>query len=73
MGGHGGYRPGSGRKPGVLGRRTIDAVKSMAPLGEQTLGVLVEAMQNPKAPWSSRIQARPRSSAIELTAERHRA
>jgi hypothetical protein len=29
----------------------------MAPVGEQALGVLVEAMQNPKAPWSCRIQA----------------
>jgi hypothetical protein len=53
----GGFRPGSGRKPGVLSKRTIESVKSMAPLGEQALGVLVEAMQNPKAPWSCRIQA----------------
>jgi hypothetical protein len=36
--GHGGYRPGSGPKSGVLSRRTIEAVKSMAPLGEQALG-----------------------------------
>jgi hypothetical protein len=43
---------GSGRKPGVVSKRTIEAVKSMAPPGEQALGVLVEAMQNPKAPWS---------------------
>jgi hypothetical protein len=52
----GGRRPGAGRKPG-LSRRTIEAVRAMAPVGERALGVLVEAMQDPKAPWSCRIQA----------------
>jgi hypothetical protein len=53
----GGFRPGSGRKPGAVSSRTADTVRFMAPLGEQALGVLVEAMRNPKAPWSCRIQA----------------
>jgi hypothetical protein len=42
----GGARPGAGRKPGVVSNRTAEAVKSMAPIGERALGVLVEAMEN---------------------------
>jgi hypothetical protein len=34
-------RPGAGRKPGVLSRRTIEAVKSMTLIGERALAVLV--------------------------------
>jgi hypothetical protein len=52
----GGRRPGAGldRAPAQPG---FAPVKAMASVGERALGVLVEAMQDPKAPWSCRIQA----------------
>jgi hypothetical protein len=53
----GGSRPGAGRKPGVPNSRTTERMKYLGPVGERALGVLVDAMQNPKAPWSCRIQA----------------
>jgi hypothetical protein len=53
----GGRRPGAGRKPGQLNKRTIEAVKTMGPVGERAIGVLVSAMEDPSAPWSCRIHA----------------
>jgi hypothetical protein len=53
----GGRRPGAGRKPGVPNSRTTERMKYLGPVGERALGVLVEAMENPKAPWSCRIAA----------------
>jgi hypothetical protein len=53
----GGRRPGAGRKPGQLNKRTIEAVKFMGPVGERAIGVLVSAMEDPSAPWSCRIHA----------------
>jgi hypothetical protein len=48
----GGRRPGAGRKPGQLNKRTIEAVKFMGPVGERAIGVLVSAMEDPSAPAS---------------------
>jgi len=42
----GGRRPGAGRKPGQLNKRTIEAVKFMGPVGERAIGVLVSAMED---------------------------
>jgi hypothetical protein len=52
----GGRRPGAGRKPGPS-KRTIEVVKHLGPAGECAIVVLIDAMQNPSAPWSCRIQA----------------
>jgi hypothetical protein len=35
----GGRRPGAGRRPGQLNKRTIEAVKAMGPVGERALNV----------------------------------
>jgi hypothetical protein len=51
----GGRRAGAGRKPGSLNK--IEAVKTMGPIGERAIGMLVSAMEDPSAPWSCRIQA----------------
>jgi hypothetical protein len=40
----GGRRPGAGRKPGSLNKRTIEAVKHMGPVGERA---------NRRAGWSA--------------------
>jgi hypothetical protein len=53
----GGRRPGAGRKPGQLIKRTIEAVKFMGPIGERAIAVLVSAMEDRSVPWSCRIQA----------------
>ena len=53
----GGRRPGAGRKPGQLNKRTIEAVKFMGPVGERAIAVLVSAMEDRSVPWSCRIQA----------------
>jgi hypothetical protein len=45
----GGRRPGAGRKPGQLNKRTIEAVKFMGPVGERAIGVLVNAMEDRSA------------------------
>jgi hypothetical protein len=50
-------RAGAGRKPGQLNKRTIEAVKTMGPVGERAIGVLVSAMEDTRVPWSCRIQA----------------
>jgi hypothetical protein len=52
-----GRRPGAGRKPGQLNRRTIEAVETMGPVAECAIGVLVSAMEDARVPWSCRIQA----------------
>jgi hypothetical protein len=46
-----------GRKPGQLNKRTIEAVKTMGPVGERAIGVLVGAMEDARVQWSCRIQA----------------
>jgi hypothetical protein len=53
----GGRRPGAGRKPGQLNKRTIEAVKFMGPVGDRAIAVLIAAMEGPGVPWSCRIQA----------------
>jgi hypothetical protein len=53
----GGRRPGAGRRPGQLNKRTIEAVKHMGPVGERAIGVLVSAMEDRSVPWSCRIHA----------------
>jgi hypothetical protein len=53
----GGRRPGAGRKPGVPTSRTTERMKYLGPVGERAIAVLVDAMQNPAAPWSVRVQA----------------
>jgi hypothetical protein len=45
----GGRRPGAGRKPGQLSKRTIDDLKRMGPAGERALAVLVSAR------WQARV------------------
>jgi hypothetical protein len=40
----GGRIAGAGRKPGSLNKRTIEAVKTMGPVGERAIRVLVSAM-----------------------------
>jgi hypothetical protein len=55
--GHGGARPGAGRKPGQFNRRTIETMERLAPTGERALAVLVSAMEDRSVPWSCRIQA----------------
>jgi hypothetical protein len=40
----GGHRPGAGRKPGILSRRTIEKARRMRPVGEHAIGVPVSAM-----------------------------
>jgi hypothetical protein len=52
----GGRRGGAGRKPGSLHKRTIEAVKTMGPVG-RTRYRMVSAMEDPSAPWSCRIHA----------------
>jgi hypothetical protein len=46
----GGRRPGAGRKPSSLNKRTIEAVKFMGPVGERAMGVLVNAMEDRSLP-----------------------
>ncbi len=53
----GGRRAGAGRKPGSLNKRTIEAVKTIGPVGERPIRVLVSAMEDRSVPWSCRIQA----------------
>jgi hypothetical protein len=53
----GGYRPGSGRRPGILNRRTIEEARRMGPIGDRAIAVLVEAMEGRGVPWSTRVQA----------------
>jgi hypothetical protein len=53
----GGRRPGAGRRPGQLNKRTTEAIKFMGPVGERAIGVLVSAMEDTRVPWSCRIQA----------------
>ncbi len=53
----GGRRPGAGRKPGVPNSGTSERIKYLGPVGERAIAVVVDAMQNPAAPWSSRVQA----------------
>jgi hypothetical protein len=52
----GGRRPGAGRRLGQLNKRTIEAVKTMGPVGERAIGVRVSAMEDARVPWSCRIQ-----------------
>jgi hypothetical protein len=40
----GGRRPGTGRKPGILNRRTIEEARRVGPVGERAIGVRVSAM-----------------------------
>ncbi len=54
--GRGGRRPGAGRKPGPS-KHTIEVVKHLGPADECAVAVLIDAMQNPSAPWSCRIHA----------------
>jgi hypothetical protein len=54
---HGGARPGAGRKPGQLTKRSLEAIEHLGPVGQRALGVLATAMEDPKVPWSCRIQA----------------
>jgi hypothetical protein len=60
----GGRSPGARHKPGQLNKLTIEAIKHIGPVGERAIGLLVEAMQNPKAPWSCRIQAADMVAAV---------
>jgi hypothetical protein len=53
----GGRRPGAGRKLGVPNSRATERMKYLGPVGERAIGVVVDAMQNPKAPWSVRVRA----------------
>jgi hypothetical protein len=53
----GGHRPGAGRKPGQLSKRTVEQMKYLGPVGERAIGVLVSAIKDRSVPWSCRIQA----------------
>jgi hypothetical protein len=68
-------RGGAGRKPGMPSFRTTERMKYLGPVGERAIAVLVDAMQNPAAPWSSRVWASQRAwlaallAALQLGAE----
>ena len=53
----GGKRTGSGRKPGIKNKVTIDLRKIAQPYSKEAIGVLVEIMRDTEAPAATRVQA----------------
>lgn len=57
MAGHGGPRPGAGRKPGKVSRAKLDIAERAKTHGDAALRTLAEIMTDPEAPHSSRVSA----------------
>lgn len=55
--GHGGPRPGAGRKPGKVSKAKLDIAERAKTHGASALAVLLEVMKDREAPHSSRIAA----------------
>lgn len=55
--GHGGPRPGAGRKPGKVSKAKIDIAERAKSHGEAALLTLAEIMQDTEAPHSARVSA----------------
>ena len=55
--GHGGARPGSGRKPGKVAQAKLDIAGKASKHGVAALAVLVEVMKDSDAPAAARISA----------------
>jgi hypothetical protein len=56
-GGHGGYRPGSGRKPGSVTRKTREIADGAAARGVTPLAYLISVMSDPQVDAHRRDQA----------------
>ena len=55
--GHGGPRPGAGRKPGKVSKAKLDIAERAKTHGEAALLTLVEVMQDTDAPHNARVSA----------------
>ena len=55
--GHGGARPGSGRKPGKVSKAKLDIAERARTHGEAALRTLAEIMQDTDAPHNARVSA----------------
>lgn len=55
--GHGGPRPGAGRKPGKVSKAKIDIAERAKRYGEAALLTLAEIMTDADAPHSARVSA----------------
>ena len=55
--GHGGPRPGAGRKPGKVSKAKLDIAERAKSHGEAALLTLAEIMQDTDAPHSARVSA----------------
>ena len=55
--GHGGPRPGAGRKPGKVSRAKLDIAERAKTHGDAALRTLAEIMQDTEAPHSARVSA----------------
>jgi len=72
---HGGARPGAGRKPGALNKKTTEIAQRAAESGLTPLEYLLKVMRNSKQPTAVRVDAaksaapymHPRLSAVELS------
>ena len=55
--GHGGARPGSGRKPGKVSKAKLDIAERARTHGPAALKTLAEIMQDTDAPHNARVSA----------------
>lgn len=55
--GHGGPRPGAGRKPGKVSKAKLDIAEKAKTHGAAALAVLYEVMKDGQAPHSARVSA----------------
>ncbi|SEN51030.1 hypothetical protein SAMN04489859_1008112 [Paracoccus alcaliphilus] len=55
--GHGGARPGAGRRPGAVAKAKMDIAERAKTHGEAALSALVDVMQDAEAPHSARVSA----------------
>ena len=55
--GHGGPRPGAGRKPGKVSKAKLDIAERAKTHGEAALLTLAEIMQDTDAPHNARVSA----------------
>lgn len=55
--GHGGPRPGAGRKPGKVSKAKLDIAERAKSHGEAALAVLYEVMKDKQAPHAARVSA----------------
>ena len=55
--GHGGPRPGSGRKPGKVSAAKLDIAERAKSHGEAALLTLADIMADPEAPHNARVSA----------------